>query len=214
MALPLLGGAPGACNTALVFFQAALLLGYLYAHGLGKCAPLRWQIAIHLALLAAALVALPVAIGDYWRSPPEGTPIVWLLAMLTVCVGLPFIAVFANSPLLQRWFARTGHVSARDPYCLCAAGNLGSRLALLSYPLLLEPTLAQGAQSGLLTAGFVLLALAIALCGWRAHRGGDAMAAAAAGQDDPQPAPAWRTRLSGIALAFVPSACSSPSPAS
>ena len=204
MALPLLGGAPSVWNTALVFFQAALLLGYLYAHWLGKHAPLRWQIAIHIALLAVAFVALPVAIGDYWRNPPEGMPILWLLALLTVSVGLPFFAVSANSPLLQGWFARTGHATAKDPYFLYAASNLGSMLALLSYPFLLEPSLALGGQSALWTAGFALLAVAIGVCGWRTMTSAPAEAVRAESEAPAEPV-SWRLKAHWVALAFVPS---------
>src|SRR5690349_14258245 len=102
MALPLLGGAPAVWNTALVFFQAVLLLGYVYAHFLGTRLPLKAQVIVHLALLALAFVFLPVAIGAAWRAPPEIMPVPWLIGLLAVSVGLPFFALSATSPLLQR----------------------------------------------------------------------------------------------------------------
>src|SRR5215510_12615120 len=100
MALPLLGGAPAVWNTALVFFQAALLLGYVYAHFLGTRLPLKLQVIVHLAVLAVAFVFLPVAVGAAWREPPETMPVPWLIGLLTVSVGLPFFALSATSPLL------------------------------------------------------------------------------------------------------------------
>ena len=103
MALPLLGGTPVVWNTALVFFQGTLLLGYLYAHGLSRHLPLRGQIAVHLVVLAVAFLALPVAIGESWRDPGEGMPILWLVGLLTASVGLPFFALSANAPMLQSW---------------------------------------------------------------------------------------------------------------
>src|SRR5258708_5142503 len=99
MALPLLGGAPAVWNTALVFFHAVLLLGYLYAHLLGPRSSLKLQIIVHLVVLAAAFVFLPVAIGSSWQQPPESTPVLWLIGLLGVSVGLPFFALSATSPL-------------------------------------------------------------------------------------------------------------------
>lgn len=207
MALPLLGGAPAVWNTALVFFQAALLLGYLYAYALQRWAPPRRQVIVHLAVLALAVVALPVAIGPGWREPAPDMPVFWLLGLLAVAVGLPFFAVSANSPLLQAWFAESGHAGARDPYFLYAASNLGSMLALVAYPFLLEPGLSLAGQSWLWTGGYALLAAAIAVIGLRLWRRG---AGAAPARDDATAAAddapiSWRRRLHWIALAFVPS---------
>ena len=146
-ALPLLGGAPAVWNTALVFFQAALLLGYLYAYALQRWAPPRRQVIVHLAVLALAVVALPVAIGPGWREPAPDMPVFWLLGLLAVAGGLPFFAVSANSPLLQAWFAESGHAGARDPYFLYAASNLGSFAALVAYPFVIEPRMRVSEQS-------------------------------------------------------------------
>ncbi len=210
MALPLLGGTAAVWNTALVFFQAALLLGYLYAHVLGTRVALRWQVAIHLGVLLAAFVVLPVAIGESWRNPPASMPIPWLIGLLTACVGLPFFAVSANAPLLQGWFARSGHAAGGDPYFLYAASNCGSMLALLSYPVLVEPYLRLAGQSQMWTAGYTLLAVLIAGCGALAWRQGGTRSAAPGptaprGETRPDAAIGWRTRLHWIALAFVPS---------
>jgi hypothetical protein len=202
MALPLLGGTPVVWNTALVFFQSALLLGYLYAHALSSRVPLPAQIAVHLALLAIAFVALPVAIGEVWRDPPDSMPIVWLIAVMAASVGLPFFALSANAPLLQSWFARTGHPAARDPYFLYAASNLGSMLALLAYPFVVEPNLVLADQSGAWTAGYGALTVLIAMCAFMVWRQREPSAATAA---EPRGTIGWPDRARWIALAFVPS---------
>lgn len=208
MALPLLGGAPAVWNTALVFFQAALLLGYVYAHFLGTRLPLKAQVAVHLAVLAAAFLFLPVAIGDAWRAPPGAAPVPWLIGLLAVSVGLPFFALSATSPLLQRWFGETAHDSARDPYFLYGASNLGSLLALVAYPLLLEPSLALADQSGLWTFAYVVLAIAIGAAGCMAlvyARKRGAPRRIERPSHRVLGAPDWRTRLDWTLFAFVPS---------
>jgi len=209
MALPLLGGAPGVWNTALVFFQAVLLLGYLYAHFIGTHLPLKLQVIVHLALLAVAFVALPVAIGTAWQGPPETMPVAWLLGLLGASVGLPFLALSATSPLLQRWFGETGHESARDPYFLYGASNLGSLLALLAYPLVIEPQLALADQSLIWTLSYVVLALAIAACGCVAfyflRRKPQPEQRIARTTNPVLGAPTLKLRLKWVAFAFVPS---------
>jgi hypothetical protein len=165
MVLPALGGSPAVWNTAMVFFQTALLAGYLYAHLVSRWLGLRRQIALHLAFLAMAALTLPIAIGPDWMPPTEGTPVLWLIALLAWCLGLPFLVVSSTAPLLQSWFASSGHPAARDPYFLYGASNLGSILALLGYPLLLEPTLALADQNRAWALGYGGLALLVALCG-------------------------------------------------
>jgi predicted membrane-bound spermidine synthase len=124
---------------ALCFFQAALLAGYGYAHLLIRHVPPASTGIVHLGLVLAAILFLPIGIPAGWADPPLGEPYAWQLGLFTVAVGLPFVAVAANAPLLQAWFARSGHPHARDPYFLYAASNLGSLIALLSYPFVLEP---------------------------------------------------------------------------
>lgn len=170
LALPLLGSSPAVWNTAVVFFQAMLLAGYLYAHLVSTRLRMRAQLAVHGTLLVGALVTLPIAIPDGWRPPVAGSPIPWLLGMLAVMVGLPFFLLSTTSPLLQAWFARTRHPSAHDPYFLYAAGNAGSLLALLSYPFLIEPRLRLAAQAEIWAIAFAGLALLLAGCAatvWR-----------------------------------------------
>ncbi len=141
MVLPLLGGSPEVWNTALVFYQALLLGGYLYAHLSTTRMGFRRQILLHAGLMLLALFLLPVGIPRGWSPPSASNPIPWLLALFAVGVGFPFFMVTTSSPLLQRWFSLTGHQGASDPYFLYAAGNLGSVMGLLAYPTLAEPLL-------------------------------------------------------------------------
>jgi len=166
MVLPRLGGSPSVWSVAMVFFQSMLLAGYAYAHILMSVRNRYAPVAVHLVLLIAAALTLPLSIGAFFGSPPTGAAApFWVLGVFTVSIGLPFFALAANNPLMQAWFARTRHRDARDPYFLYAASNVGSFLALISYPVLLEPAFTLHAQSRLWTIGFILLIALIAGCG-------------------------------------------------
>src|ERR1043166_3417495 len=156
MVLPRLGGTPSVWSVAMVFFQAVLLAGYAYAHALTRYFPGRKSITIHLAALAVACLFLPLSIASWWGRPPaDATAALWLLGLFAVSIGVPFFALSANGPLLQAWFARTDHPSAANPYFLYAASNIGSFLALLSYPFVMEPLTTLGEQ----TRGWTVLFL-------------------------------------------------------
>ena len=214
MALPLLGGAPGVWNTAMVFYQAVLLCGYAYAHVTTRWLGARRQAALHLLVLALPLVVLPIALPAGWIPPGDTSPIPWLLTLLAVAVGLPFFAVSATSPVLQAWFAATGHRAARDPYVLYAASNFGSMLALLAYPVLVERYLRLDTQSRLWAWGYgalLVLAGGCALVLWRAGAAGHATAPGSEPAADPdtraaddRPIAAAR-RARWVLLAAVPS---------
>src|SRR5262249_34081131 len=142
MILPRLGGTPQVWNTCMVFFQSALLAGYAYSHTVGTKLSLRRQLLVHsLLLLVPLLILLPWGPFNVtgWVPPPGANPLFSTLGILTVVVGVPFIVVATSAPLLQKWFAYTGHPAARDPYFLSMASNLGSMLALLAYPWIVEP---------------------------------------------------------------------------
>lgn len=204
MVLPLLGGTPAVWNTCMLFFQAALLGGYGYAH-LSARLGVRRQATLHLFLLAGAALLLPVSVAG---AVPEGgdAPIPWLLRLMVTTVGLPFLILAATGPLLQWWFSRSAHPDAHDPYRLYAASNLGSLLALLAYPLWVEPRLGLAGQSGAWAVGYVLLGLLLAGCAAAVWRRPAAAAApsrvAAAPVDDRVTA---RERAIWTALAFIPS---------
>ncbi|HLH97907.1 MAG TPA: fused MFS/spermidine synthase [Xanthobacteraceae bacterium] len=168
MVLPRLGGSPSVWSVAMVFFQAMLLLGYAYAHLLARYASLRGSVLAHAALMIAAALTLPLALGE--GRPPASGQALWLIGVFATSIGLPFFALAANGPLLQAWFFRSDHPAAGDPYFLYAASNAGSFLALLSYPLLIEPFIPLSSQSRLWAIGFlVLIALIVAGGAWIWH---------------------------------------------
>ncbi len=206
MVLPRLGGTPSVWSVAMVFFQAVLLAGYAYAHALTKYLPGKRSIVVHLVVMVVATVFLPLAIAPWWGRPPaDATAALWLLGLFAVSIGLPFFALSANGPLLQAWFARTDHPSAGNPYFLYAASNIGSFLALLSYPFVLEPLSTLGQQTRGWTVMFFVLIALIGWCGWlmlRSARPGDLPAT----DTTAVPAPTWGDALRWIALAAVPSA--------
>ena len=115
MVLPVLGGSPSVWAVALCFFQGALLAGYCYAHLLNRLIAARVAGFVHIAVCGIALLALPIAVPEGWSEPPPGDPYLWQIGMFSVAIGLPFLAVAANAPLLQAWFAATGHPDGRDP---------------------------------------------------------------------------------------------------
>jgi len=165
LVLPILGGAPSVWSVALVFFQVALLAGYVYAHLLTRHLSALLAVAVHLCVLCAATLALPIGIASGFATPPTASAAYWLIGLFGVSIGLPFIALSANAPLLQAWFSRTAHADAKDPYFLYAASNVGSFLALLSYPLLIEPFTRVGQQVHAWSFGFYLLIGLVAMCG-------------------------------------------------
>ena len=160
MALPRLGGAPAVWNSAMLVYQALLLAGYAYAHLLGRLGS-RAQVAIHLAVLLLAALTLPLSLGAA-TPPASADPVLWVPWLLLLSVGALFFAISAQAPLLQRWLAMS---QGGDPYPLFVASNLGSFCGLLSFPLLLEPTMGVAAQSFWWSAGYGLMALLIAACG-------------------------------------------------
>lgn len=216
MALPLLGGSPAVWNTCMVFYQGALLTGYLYAHLAPKWLGVRRQAAFHLALLLVILLTLPIGIFHGWTPPANANPVAWLLLLLMLSVGLPFFVVSTTAPLLQKWFAQTSHTFAHDPYFLYGASNLGSLLALVAYPTIIEPYLRLHHQSWAWAAGYLVLIALISLCGvmlWRATgQTGAAIsldppaAATENGNANPAAGPiSISQRLWWVLLAFAPS---------
>ena len=155
--LPWFGGTAAVWTACLLFFQLALLGGYLYAHASIRLLRPRGQGILHLVLLGASLLVLPVMPGAGWRSAGEGDPTLRIMALLACSVGLPYFMLSTTGPLLQAWYART-HVGS-VPYRLFALSNLGSLMALITYPIWIEPSLATGHQAStwsLAYAGFVL----------------------------------------------------------
>jgi hypothetical protein len=205
MALPQLGGSPNVWNTCLFFFQATLLLSYTYAHGLARVCGRTGQIGAHAAVVVAAVsFALPLKFAG--ETMPSGPPVFWLLGQLAVTVGPVFFAIAATAPLLQRWFSQIGHPASRDPYFLYGASNLGSLLALIAYPLVIEPNLSLDRQSELWSKGFALLLLGLALSAvaYWTRRPINTIETVKSGRGRSFKL-LDRERLSWIGLAFVPS---------
>jgi hypothetical protein len=208
--LPRFGGSPAVWNTGMVFFQAGLLAGYAYAHVATAQLGVRRQAALH-----AGLLVLPLGIvwaGVSGGVPRETSPIASstyaagdLLGLLLTTAGPPFFVVATTAPLLQRWFAAIDHPTARDPYFLYGASNLGSLLGLLAYPLVIEPNLRLADQERLWAAGYFVLAaltIACAVAVWTSARGVPPIAEGGRSAAD---RPGLGLRLRWTILAFVPS---------
>ena len=205
MVLPRLGGSPAVWSVAMVFFQSLLLGGYAYAHYLMTIKNRIVPVVVHLALLGVALLTLPLSIASGWGEPPASGYAFWLLGLFAVSIGLPFFALAANNPMLQAWFVRTGHPDGPDPYFLYASSNIGSFLALLSYPVLLEPMFTLRTQNLIWTGAYGLLIVLIAACGILLVRSPPMSIAAIEASDGDAPAPTWAVRARWIFLAAVPS---------
>ncbi len=202
--LPWFGGSAAVWTTCMLFFQLVLLLGYLYAHWMTERVAARTQAMVHGAALAVSLALLPILPAARWKPHGGENPTVAILALLAATIGLPYFLLSTTSPLVQAWFARSR--AGAIPYRLFALSNLGSMLALLSYPPLVEPRLTTGAQAWVWSAGYVLFA---ALCATAAVKGaraaGPANAPAAAepvAGDEPVSA---QTHLLWVGLAACPS---------
>ncbi len=178
--LPWFGGSPAVWTTCMLFFQLLLFGGYLYAHLLISRVPRRFQGIVHAALLMAAVLSLPIQPSDNWKPSGDIYPVPYLLALLAMHVGLPYFVLASTGPLVQAWFARRR--SDHGVYRLYAFSNIGSLTALVSYPVLVEPSLAVDHQSllwSLLFCGFALVQGTLAL--WlsnRANSNGDGSSSA------------------------------------
>jgi len=166
--LPWFGGSPAVWTTCMVFFQTVLFAGYAYAHLLQGLRP-RWQMLIHIGLLALAVSLLPIVPSEAWKFGTTNSPTWRILSLLAATVGVPYFAVAATGPLVQTWFARS--FAGQSPYRLYALSNIGSLFGLLSYPFLVEPRLdllRQTAMWGMGFISFAILCALAALCGSRA----------------------------------------------
>ncbi len=177
--LPWFGGGPAVWTAAMLFFQCALFGGYLYAHGLASLKSVRQQAVIHIVLLASAAWLAQAVIPDPALRPQgEQSPVSQILWILTLCVGLPYFCLASTGPLLQHWFARTG--VAGSVYRLFALSNLGSLLALLSFPYLFEPWFELSVIGRGWAWGFWVFAVACAVVAWTQARAAEAQPLAAA----------------------------------
>ncbi|HEX4143812.1 MAG TPA: fused MFS/spermidine synthase [Pirellulales bacterium] len=166
--LPWFGGSPAVWNTCLLFFQTTLLAGYVYAHVSEHYFSPRLRTLVHLALLGAALATLPIAPSDSWKPADSDHPILRILTLLSACVGVAFFVLSSTGPLVQAWFSQT--MPGRSPYRLYSLSNVGSLLALLSYPFLVEPALDGATQSLWWSIGFVLFVILCGTACWQTAR--------------------------------------------
>jgi hypothetical protein len=169
--LPWFGGSPEVWTTCMLFFQMFLLAGYAYAHLLIRISPSKLQAVIHLGLLAAALVFLPIFPEGSSKPVAEGHPVIQILRICSLTVGVPYLLLSATSPLVQAWYSRT-HPS-RNPYRLYALSNAGSLLALVSFPLVFEPLLSRVQTAHLWSVVFAVFAVLCAATAWigGSHKG-------------------------------------------
>jgi len=203
MILPWFGGTAAVWATCLLFFQTALLAGYGYSHGIVKKLNPRRQWVLHSSILAICLLALPVIPDAGWKPLTPDAPALHILGLLAVTIGLPYFALSTTGPLIQAWYVQAN--PGKIPYRLFALSNLGSMLALLSYPPLVEPNLTLRAQAIVWSCGFALFAAICVWTGWHSLRH------ARAAEPDPEtvaadePAPTVARRLFWVGLAAGPS---------
>jgi hypothetical protein len=201
--LPILGGGAGVWITCVAFFQAALLAGYAYAHLGPTWLGTRRHAWVHIALLAATALLLPLGGPAGWVAPPSHQAL-WLFGRLAVSIGPTFVLLAATAPLVQRWLASTDHGQARDPYFLYAASNAGSMLALLAYPALVEPFAGLRAERRLWNGALGLAIALLAACVLTAARRAKPKSAGVV-EASPVERIGWGRRLRWLALAAVPS---------
>ena len=195
--LPWFGGGPGVWTTCMLFFQLLLLGGYAYAHFLSRCFRPRTQAAVHLALLVAAIVSLPITPGEAWKPQPGGNPAWQILALLAANLGVPYLVLSATGPLMQEWFRRTS--PGVSPYRLYALSNVGSLLALVSYPFYFETNFTRLAQARFWSAGLVFYTVCAAACAiriWRLRADDPVSVSTVEADADTSPPPtAWQRPL-------------------
>jgi hypothetical protein len=199
MVLPWFGGSAAVWTTCLLFFQTVLLAGYLYAHVVVSRLKPRAQVWLHIALLAASLALLPVIPSSAWKPLGGEDPSWRILGLLTATLGLPYLLLSATSPMVQAWYARTHEQAA--PYRLFALSNTGSMLALVTYPVLVEPRLATRHQGWIWSAGYAAFVVLCGAVAWGA-RHGRVFGAVASDVDE---RPGWGLKLMWLSL----SACGS-----
>ncbi len=165
--LPWFGGSAAVWTTCLLFFQVVLLLGYLYSHWSIRYLKPRRQVDLHLVLIGLSLLMLPLTPDPSWRIVGDQDPALRILALLATSVGLPYFLLSTTGPLLQAWYSR--RYKGKVPYRLYSLSNLGSMLALLGYPTLMEPFVWTHSQLLIWSAGYVTFAVLCALVAWKAR---------------------------------------------
>ena len=205
--LPWFGGTPGVWTTCMLFFQLVLLAGYAYAHFLSRWLKPRGQAVVHFALLLVSLAVLPIVPADAWKPTTGDAPITHILLLLGATIGLPYFVVSTTGPLMQAWFARLN--PGISPYRLYALSNIGSLLALLAYPFLIEPNVARKLQAHGWGWGLAAYVVCAAWCAWLLWKRGVADEIPANGkapQEEPDEVPSLRRKFLWLALPACASA--------
>lgn len=205
--LPWFGGGPGVWTTCMLFFQVLLLCGYAYAHFVTRWLKPRLLVAVHLLLLVGALLLLPITPSDAWKPLGVENPTWRILVLLTVSLGLPYFVLSATSPLLQEWFSRTH--PGRSPYRLYALSNVGSLLALISYPFFFEAHFTRKEQANLWGWGLACFVVVCAVCAIKLWRLGNTPAVAPVDSSAKSNAPAQSSSLMDRLLWLLLPACAS-----
>ena len=205
--LPYLGGASAVWTACMLFFQSTLLIGYLYSSLSIKFLGCQKQSVIHFLLLSLGFIALPLSIDFNGFENVLEQPVVWLIFKLAGTIGFLFFIVSANAPMIQRWYSETNQKDSSDPYFLYAASNGGSLLALIGYPLVIEPLIKVSHQRYLWSGGYILLSVLVISCAavlWRGKAGiknDFSEKADVSCPDDPE----WNDVFKWILWAFIPS---------
>ncbi len=206
MILPWFGGSSSVWTLCMVFFQVELLLGYAYVHLVHEKLSARRQPWVHGAFLLLSLAALPVVADPAWKLDAQAHPTWSVLGVLATTVGVPYLLLSTTGPLMQAWYARSFVAQGVQPYRLYALSNLASMLALLSYPVLVEPAMAVKPQAWVWSAGYALFVLAcVATAAYTLHRQGVVGAAPDARGEEEAPHPGWHECLMWAGLAATAS---------
>jgi SAM-dependent methyltransferase len=204
--LPWFGGSPGVWTTCMLFFQVLLLGGYAYAHWVSRL-PTRKQCVIHGVLLLCALATLPITPGDSWKPAALDNPTGHILLLLLATIGLPYLAVSSTGPLMQSWFTRVR--PGESPYRLYALSNVGSLLALVSYPFYFEPEFTRRTQAGMWGWGLVAYVGLTAWCISKLWKFAPPASAPAAAVPAEEPAKAGNPTPGRMSLWLLLPACAS-----
>ncbi len=210
MLLPFLGGSPSVWNASMLFFQFLLLGGYAYAHLLSKVKKTKIQFTIHIALLLLCVMILPIALPEGISQPDSEkvNPLFWQLGVMSAIIGAPFLILSATAPLMQHWFSKSTHPSAHDPYFLYGMSNIGSVLALILYPTLIEPLMTISGQSYTWSWGFASLGIIIFICTLLVKLNDNSILHASSEKEKRETtdvSPTFQRKLLWIFLAFCPS---------
>lgn len=202
--LPWYGGSPGVWTTCMLVFQVLLFGGYAYAHILNRCLALRSQIALHCGLLLLATWTLPITPSSSWKPIGDESP-TWMIMLLLACkVGAPYFLLSSTGPLLQSWLGQSKIIE--QPYRLYSLSNVGSMLALLSFPFFIEPAFSSSQQSTIWSIAFVVFAIACGMSGFALFRSCKTTPTAFISKSTTERlATSWSTVGAWFALSMLPS---------